>query len=120
MPTLTKHLPKSLSFTDALFNNVTRKEMTILVSFLIYLWIVRSVIRQINLLTAIGLTPGGSSTLHIYTKTIQNNTINLGRVRAVHRFCELCPGICPTTEAYAAITLKTTITTPILEPEMQF
>jgi hypothetical protein len=41
----------------------------------------------IYLLTTIVLTPGGSSTVHIYTQKItQNNTINLGRVRAVPRF----------------------------------
>jgi len=28
----------------------------------------------INLLTAIGLTPGGSSTVHIYTQTIHRTT----------------------------------------------
>ena len=49
---------------------------------------------MIYLLTAIGLSPGGSSTVHIYTQTIhrtirnkqyieQNN--NFGRVRAVPR-----------------------------------
>jgi hypothetical protein len=30
--------------------------------------------RQIHLLTAIGLTPGGSSTVHIYTQTILRTT----------------------------------------------
>jgi len=69
------------------------------------------------LLTAIGLTPGGSSTVHIYTQTIQLTTmvgrlsgirtqpgqtkINdelcknhrlMGRVRAVPRLCDLYPG----------------------------
>ena len=48
----------------------------------------------INLLTAIGLSPGGSSTVHIYTqtihRTIQNKQYieqhnNFGRVRAVPR-----------------------------------
>ena len=48
----------------------------------------------VNVLTAIGLKPGGSSTVHIYTqtihRTIQNKQyieqrINLGRVRAVPR-----------------------------------
>jgi len=29
---------------------------------------------MINLLTAIGLTPGGSSTVHIYTQTIHRTT----------------------------------------------
>ena len=52
----------------------------------------------IHLLTAIRLTPGGSSTEHIYT---QSNTINLGRVLAVPRLCELYSGICLTTEGKA-------------------
>ena len=73
-------------------------------------------------LTAIGLTPGGSSRVHIYTQIIhritqlttlvgrlsgirtqsgqskingelrKNNRL-MERVRAVPRFCELCPGI---------------------------
>jgi len=50
------------------------------------------------LLTAVGLTPGGSSTVHIYT---QNDTFNLGRVLAVPRLCELHPGVCLTTEEKA-------------------
>ena len=54
--------------------------------------------RQIYLLTAIGLTPGGSSTVHI--KNTQKR-VNLGRVWAVPRLCELCPGICPTAEEKA-------------------
>jgi len=54
--------------------------------------------REIYLLNAIGLTPGGSSTVHIYT---QNDTINLGRVQAVSRRFELYPGICLTTEEKA-------------------
>jgi uncharacterized integral membrane protein len=54
----------------------------------------REMIYDIYLLTAIGLSPGGSSTLHIYTqtihRTIQNKQYieqhnNLGRVRAVPR-----------------------------------
>jgi len=48
---------------------------------------------MIYLLTAIGLSPGGSSTVHIYTqtphRTIQNKQYieqhNFGRVRAVPR-----------------------------------
>jgi uncharacterized integral membrane protein len=49
---------------------------------------------MIYLLTAIGLSPGGSSTVHIYTQTIhrmiQNKQYieqhnNFGRVRAVRR-----------------------------------
>ena len=49
---------------------------------------------MIYLLTAIGLTPGGSSTVHIYTQTIHRTTQkkqyieqqnNFGRVRPVPR-----------------------------------
>ena len=65
---------------------------------------------MIYLLTAIGLSPGGRSTVHIYTQTIhrtiqnkqyieQNN--NFGRMRAVPRLGELYPGICLTTEEKA-------------------
>jgi len=48
----------------------------------------------VYLLTAIGLSPGGSSTVHIYTQTVHRTTQNkqyieqhnnLGRVRAVPR-----------------------------------
>ena len=54
------------------------------------------------MLTPTVLTPGGSSTVHIYTKkNTQNNTINLGRGRAVPRLCELYPGICLATEEKA-------------------
>jgi len=64
---------------------------------------------MIYLLTAIGLTPGGSSTVHIYTQTIHRTTQkqyidqhkNLGRVRTVPRLCDLYPGICLTTEEKA-------------------
>jgi len=42
---------------------------------------------MIYLLTAIGLSPGGSSTVHIYTqitgRTIKNKQYNFGRVWAV-------------------------------------
>jgi len=42
------------------------------------------------LLTAIGLTPGGGSTVHIYTQTIHRTTqLILGRMRTVYRLCEL-------------------------------
>ena len=56
--------------------------------------IIRSFNDMIYLLTAIGLTPGGSSTVHIYTQTIhrkiQNKQYieqhnNFGRVRAMPR-----------------------------------
>jgi hypothetical protein len=61
----------------------------------------------IHLLTAIGLPPRGSSTVHIYVQTIHRTTQNkqyteqhkhFGRVRAVPRLRELYPGICLTTE----------------------
>ena len=55
---------------------------------------------MIYLLTAIGLTPGGSSTVHIYTQTVHRTT-QFGRVRAVPCLCELYPGICLTTEEKA-------------------
>ena len=87
------------------------------------------------MLTAIGLTPGGSSTVHIYTQTIHRTTqlttlvgrlsgirtqsgqtkINdelrknyrlMGRVRDVPRLCELQPVICLTTEEKARKTLS--------------
>jgi len=59
------------------------------------------------LLTAVGLTPVASSTVHIYTQTVHRTTQNkqyielhknLGRVRAVPHLCEFCPGICLTTQ----------------------
>jgi len=31
---------------------------------------------------------------HLHTDDTQNKTINLGRERAVHRLCELYPGVC--------------------------
>jgi len=52
------------------------------------------------MLTAIGLTPSGSSTVHINTQTIHRTT-QLGRVWAMPYFCELYPGICLTTEEKA-------------------
>jgi hypothetical protein len=66
-------------------------------------------------LTAIGLPPGGSSTVHIYTQTIHRKTKNkqyiekhkhLGRVRAVPRLGELYPDICLTTEEKAQTNLS--------------
>jgi hypothetical protein len=63
----------------------------------------------ISLLTATGLPPGGSSTVHIYTQTIYRTTQkkyieqhkNFGIVRAMPPLCELYPGICLTTEEKA-------------------
>jgi hypothetical protein len=53
-------------------------------------------------LTAVGLTPGGSSTYQIYTQTVHiiQRKENL-EVRAVPRLCELYPDICLTTEEKA-------------------
>jgi hypothetical protein len=46
-------------------------------------------------LTAIGLTPGGRSTSHIYTQTIQKyRERRIWEVWAMPRLCELYPGIC--------------------------
>ena len=65
---------------------------------------------MIYLLIAIGLSPSGSSTVHIYTQTIhitiQNKKYiqqhnNFGRVRAVPHLGYLYPGICLTTEEKA-------------------
>jgi len=70
----------------------------------------RNMFNMIYLLTAIGLTPGGSSTVYIYTQTIHRTTQNkqyieqhknLGRVQAVPRLCGLYPGIWLTTEEKA-------------------
>ena len=56
------------------------------------------------------LSPGGSSTVHIYTQTVHRTTQNkqyieqhnnFGIVRAVPRLGELYPGICLTTEGKA-------------------
>ena len=65
----------------------------------------------IYLSLAIGLRPGGSGTVHIYTQTVhrttQKTTENdtnknkFGTVRAVPCLCELYPGICLTTEEKA-------------------
>jgi hypothetical protein len=61
-------------------------------------------------LTAIGLPPGGSSTVHNYTQTVHRTTQheqyteqhkNFGRVRAVPRLGGLYPEICLTTEEKA-------------------
>ena len=65
---------------------------------------------MIYLLTAIRLPPGGSNTVHIYTKIIHRTTQNkqyieqhknFGKVRAVPRLCGLYRGICLTTEEKA-------------------
>jgi hypothetical protein len=51
---------------------------------------------------ATGLTPGGSSTSHIYTQTVHIiHRKENWEVRAVPSRCELYPGICLTTEEKA-------------------
>jgi len=54
---------------------------------------------MIYLSTAIGLTPGGSSTVHIYTQYINN--INNNRTTQITTNCEEC-GQCP---VFASFTL---------------
>jgi hypothetical protein len=65
---------------------------------------------MIYLLTATGLSPGGSSTVHICTQTVHRTTQNkqyieqqkhFGRVLAVPHLGELYRGICLTTEEKA-------------------
>jgi len=56
---------------------------------------------MIYLLTAIGLTPGGSSTVHIYTQTIHRTT---QLTQAIHRTTQLTnwgkSGRCPVFASY--------------------
>jgi len=65
---------------------------------------------MVYLLTAIVLSPGGSSTIHIHTQTIhrttkvtteQHKNNEFGRVRTVPRLCEFYPRICLTIEEKA-------------------
>jgi hypothetical protein len=65
---------------------------------------------MIYLLTAIGLPPSGSSTVHIYTQTVHRTTQNkqyieqhknFGRIRTVPRLGGLYLGICFTNEEKA-------------------
>jgi hypothetical protein len=72
--------------------------------------IINRIYEMIYLLTAIGLSPGGSSTVHIYIQTIHRMTQikqhieqhkKFGRVHTVPRLCKLYPGICLRTEEKA-------------------
>jgi hypothetical protein len=60
---------------------------------------------MIHLLTAVGLSPGGST--HLHTNNTQNNTNNnqttqiTTNVESVDRLCEFYPGIYITTEEKA-------------------
>jgi hypothetical protein len=78
------------------------------------------------LLTAIGLSPVGSSTVHIYTQTIHRTLQNkqyieqhkkFGRVQAMSRLGELYPGICLTTEEKTQKTLSQMMIKPFV-PEI--
>ena len=83
------------TYTKVWYTKYTPNSVTNWVCCTFHWWIVRSykIDRWIYLLTAVGLTPGGSSTVHIYTQTIQNDTKQtihrttqqFGRVRAVPR-----------------------------------
>jgi hypothetical protein len=70
---------------------------------------------MVYLLTAIVLTSGGSSTVHIYTQIIHRTTQNqqyieqhkkYGRVRALPRLCAFYLSFCLTTEEKAWKTLS--------------
>jgi hypothetical protein len=85
--------------------------------FMLLVWVCNLVIHtdMIYLWTAIGLPPGGSSSVHIYTKTINRTTQNkqyieqhknFGRVRAVPHLCGFYPGICLTTKEKVRKTLS--------------
>ena len=72
---------------------------------------------MICLLTPIRLTPGGSSTVHIYTQTIHRTTQNkqyieqhkiFERLQAVPHLCGFYPAICLTTVEKARKTLSQT------------
>jgi len=53
---------------------------------------------MIYLLTAVGLTPGGSSTVHIYTQTVHRTTQNKQYIEQ-HKIWEEC-GPCPVFASY--------------------
>ena len=54
---------------------------------------------MIYLLTAIGLSPGGSSTVHIYTQTIHRTTQNKQYIEEQNNNLEEC-GPCPVLASY--------------------
>ena len=58
---------------------------------------------MIYLLTAIGLTPGGSSTVHIYTQTVHRTTQNKQYIEEHNNLweCEPCPVLARFTLAFA-------------------
>jgi hypothetical protein len=50
-------------------------------------------------LTAIGLPPGGSSTVHVYTQTVHRTTQNKQYIEQHKQFLEQC-GPCPVLASY--------------------
>ena len=60
-------------------------------------------VEMIYLLTAIGLTPGGSSTVHIYTQTVHRMTQNKQYIEEHNNLCECgpCPVLARFTLAFA-------------------
>ena len=58
---------------------------------------------MIYLLTAIGLSPGGSSTVHIYTQTIHRTTQNKQYIEQLNNLeeCGPCPVLASYTLAFA-------------------
>jgi hypothetical protein len=54
---------------------------------------------MIYLLTAIGLTPGGSSTVHIYTQTIHGTTQLIGKIAGLAPSLRALPWHLPFTDA---------------------
>jgi len=56
---------------------------------------------MIDLLTAVGLSPGGSSTVHIYTKTIHRTAQITTKITTNLEECEQCPVFASFTLAFA-------------------
>jgi uncharacterized membrane protein YqaE (UPF0057 family) len=69
-------------------------------SFPAYVWYIYILV--FIYLTAVGLTPGGSSTVHIYTQTVHRiQRKEIWEVPAVPRLCELYRAVCLTAEEKA-------------------
>jgi hypothetical protein len=67
----------------------------------------KSILQFMVYITAVGLTPGGSITSHIYAQTVHIiQRKENWEVMAVPRLCELYPGICLTAEEKARKTLS--------------
>jgi hypothetical protein len=61
---------------------------------------------MIYLLTAIGMSPGGSSTVHIYTKTIHRTIQNKQYNATILEECGPCPVLASYTRAFALQLMK--------------